>query len=98
MKKDKMKVLELNTNQLLEVEFDNCDVIKAMLQTCYAFSDDYPVVDVDVAIKTLQAWFVGYKATGNRVFIFKNGTCITDEKKRIKDLSSVIWRLRLERD
>lgn len=98
MKSIKLNILEISTNQLLEVEFEVCDVAKTMVQTCYAFPEDYPTVDVDVAGKTIKAWFVGYKATGNRVFIFKNGTCITDEKKRIRDISSIIWRLRLERD
>lgn len=93
-----MLIHELNTDQLLNVEFDNCDLIKNMLQTCYAYSEDYPLVDIDIAGKIFKAWFVGQKATGNRVFILKNGTCITEEKKRIKDLSSIIWRLRLERD
>ena len=94
----KITVLELNTQQILEVEFDKCDLIKNMIQTCYSYPEDYPIVEFVIAGKTFQAWFVGYKATGNRVFIFKNGTCITDEMKRIRDLSTVIWRLRLERD
>lgn len=93
-----MLIAELNTGQLLEVEFDSCDLVKNMIQTCFAFPEDYPSVDFEVANKTFQAWFVGYKATGNRVFMLKSGTCITDEKKRIKDISKVIWRLRLERD
>ena len=93
-----MLVAELNTEQILEIEFDNCDLIKNMLQTCFAYPEDYPLVDFEIAGKPFQAWFVGCKATGNRVFMMKNGVCITEEKKRIKDLSSIIWRLRLERD
>lgn len=93
-----MLIAELNTEQILEIEFDNCDLIKNMLQTCFAYPEDYPLVDFEIADKAFQAWFVGYKATGNRVFMMKNGICITEEKKRIKDLSSIIWRLRLERD
>ena len=93
-----MLVADLNTEQILEVEFDNCDLIKNMMQTCFAYPEDYPLVDFEIAGKLFQAWFVGCKATGNRVFMMKNGICITEEKKRIKDLSSIIWRLRLERD
>jgi hypothetical protein len=93
-----MLIVELNTNQILEVEFDNCNLIKNMLQTCYAFPEDYPTVEFAFKDKTFKAWFVGYKATGNRVFILKNGTCITEELKRIKDLSTIIWRIRLEHD
>lgn len=93
-----MLIAELNTGQTIDVEFDSCDLIKNMLQTCYAFPEDYPEVEFQVADKKFQAWFVGYKATGNRVFMLKNGACITDEKKRIKDLSKIIWRLRLTRD
>ncbi len=93
-----MLVAELNTEQILEIDFDNCDLIKNMMQTCFAYPEDYPLVDFEIAGKQFQAWFVGCKATGNRVFMMKNGICITEEKKRIKDLSSIIWRLRLERD
>ena len=93
-----MLVAELNTEQVLEVEFDKCDLLKNMIQTCFAFPEDYPTAEFKIANKTLHAWFVGYKATGNRVFMLRNGTCITEEKKRIKDLSKIIWRLRLERD
>lgn len=94
----RIKVNELNTGQLMEVDFDECDVVKKILQTCYAFPEDYPLIELDIACKKFQAWFVGEKATGNRVFILKNGTCITEEKRRIRDLSSIIWRLRLKRD
>ena len=96
--KQVIEIFELNTEQILKVEFDNCDLIKNMLQTCYAFSKDYPEVEFEIAGKKFQAWFVGHKATGNRVFILKNGTCITEELRRIRDLSTIIWRLRLERD
>ena len=93
-----MLVAELNTKQILEVEFDKCDLVKNMIQTCFSNQEDYPVIQFEIAGKAFQAWFVGYKATGNRVFMLKNGTCITEEKKRIKDLSSIVWRLRLEHD
>ena len=93
-----MLVADLNTEQILEIEFDNCNLIKNMIQTCFAFPEDYPAVNFEIAGKTFQAWFVGCKTTGNRVFMLKNGVCITEEKKRIRDLSTVIWRLRLERD
>ena len=88
----------MNTKQILEIEFDNCDLIKNMVQTCYAYPEDYPNVEFNLNGKTLKTWFVGCKATGNRVFMLRNGTCITDEMKRIKDLSLIIWKLRLERD
>lgn len=91
-------IIDIGTKQILEVEFDNCDLIKNLIQTCFEFPDDYPPIEFEVAGKPFQTWFVGYKATGNRVFMLKNGTCITEEKKRIKDLSKIIWRLRLERD
>ena len=93
-----MLIAELNTEQILEVEFDNCDLIKNMIQTCYAFPEDYPQASFTVAEKKFDSWFVGYKATGNRVFMLKNGTCVTENLRRIRDLDSIIWRLRLERD
>lgn len=93
-----MLIAELNTKQILEVEFEKHNVVKTMIQTCYAYPEDYPLVDVVISGKTYQAWFAGYKATGNRVFLFRNGTCVTENLKRIRDIDSIIWRLRLERD
>ena len=93
-----IEVFELNTEQILKVEFDSCGLVKNMLQTCYAFPEDYPKVDFEIAEKKFEAWFVGYKSTGNRVFMLKNGTCVTENLKRIRDLDSIIWRLKLERD
>lgn len=92
-----MLIAELNTGQLLKVKFDKCDLIKNMIQTCYAFPEDYPKVDFEIAGKKFESWFVGYKSTGNRVFMLKNGTCVTDNRKRVKNIDSIIWRLRLER-
>ena len=93
-----INIFELNTKQFLTVEFDNCDLIKNMIQTCYAYPEDYPTVEFQFKDKTIRTWFVGCKATGNRVFMMRNGTCVTENMRRIKDLNTIIWRLRVERD
>lgn len=97
-----MLVLNLSSKQILNVKFDKVstlqDITKTMLQTAYAFPDDYPVVELPFAGRTIKAWHIGYKATGNRVFILKNGTLVTEKMHRIKEPEKVIWRLRFERD
>lgn len=97
-----MLVLELESRQILDVKFDKIstlqNITKTMLQTAYAFPEDYPVAELPFAGKTIKAWHIGYKATGNRVFILKNGTLVTENMHRIKEPEKVIWRLRLERD
>ena len=95
-----MLVINLNSKQILDVKFDKIstlqEITKAMLQTVYAFPEDYPVVELPFAGKTIKAWHVGYKATGNRVFVLRNGTLVTEEMKRVRNDTPIIWRLRLE--
>lgn len=91
-------VYELNTDQVVAVEFEDCSFEKVMLNTCMSSPDDYPAAEVEIGHKTHKVQLAGYKcSTGKSVFIMANGTFITDELKRVKDITSVVWRLRLER-
>lgn len=96
--KQNINIFELNTKQFLTVEFDNCDPIKNMIQTCYAYPEDYPTVEFQFKDKTIRTWFVGCKATGNRIFMMRNGICVTENLHKLRSVTDVIWRLRLMRD
>ena len=97
-----MEIIELNTKQILKIRFKKAktlqDIIKFMLQTAHSTPEDYPIAELSFAGKKIKAWLVGYKETGNRVFVLKNGTLVTAEMKRIRETTPIIWRLRLKAD
>ena len=97
-KLERLSAIEICTHQLLSIDFDSCDIINDMIKTCYDNPQLYPTIEMDISGKKVKMWFVGYKSTGIPVFMTKHGICVTGEKKRVKDISTIIWRLKLERD